>query len=279
MSKETVDEIFYALAEAAPVIASGLKHRREYVEEENPSGEAQLEADVWADEILKDKISAIEGVCEYASEESEDVHYCGEGLSVAVDPLDGSSNLSTNNLVGTIVGVYDDGLPCGGKNIVAAFYIVYGPLTTIVKAHHQVVTEFVIDKAGKDVKVQRTRENIKIPSPAVYGFGGKGKWTDNFIEFAEPITKNLKLRYGGSLVGDFNQVLFHGGIFAYPSLINRPEGKLRLLFEGIPMAYIVESAGGGSSNGEESILDVEVENIHQRTPLYLGNNSIIDKVH
>lgn len=278
MTQETVEEIFNAVAEAAPVISSGLKHRREYLEGENPSGEAQLEADIWADEILKDKISSIDGVCEYASEEAEDVHYCGEGLSVTVDPLDGSSNIPANNIVGTIVGVYDGELPCSGEKMVAAMYVVYGPLTTIVKAFDGSVDEYVVDKPEKEIEIHKVSEDIELPEPKIYGFGGRRpKWTSDFKEVAERIEQELKLRYGGSLVGDFNQVLHKGGIFAYPALKDRPDGKLRLLFEGNPMAFIVETAGGASSNGEKSILEVEASDLHQRTPLYLGNRGLVQR--
>ncbi len=277
MVEETVDQIFQAVAEAAPVISSGLKHRREYVDGENPSGEKQLEADIWADEILRNRISSIKGVCEYASEEAEDIHYCGEGLSVTVDPLDGSSNIPTNNLIGTIIGVYSSELPCSGKDIIAAMYVVYGPITTVVKAFNGCVNEYVVEKSGKEVEIHKSREDVCLPKPAVYGFGGsKSDWTDDFTEFASGVSQDLKLRYGGSLVGDFNQVLFRGGVFAYPALKHRPEGKLRSLFEAIPMAYVVESAGGSSSNGEKSLLDLDVEGIHDRTPVYLGNGSIIE---
>lgn len=277
--QEVVDKIFHAVAETAPHISSGMLHRREYVGEDNPSNEEQLEADVWANELLKEKITSIDGVGQFASEEEHEITDGGEGLAVTVDPLDGSSNIPTNNLVGTIVGVYDGQLPCKGEKLVASFYIVFGPLTTAVKADSS-VSEYVIEEvSGDKVKIHEVGKDLKIQGPRIYGFGGGDPdWTEGFKEFADEIRQELKLRYGGALVGDVNQIVHYGGIFAYPGLRNRPEGKLRLVFEGCPMAYILESMDGASSNGEKSILEVEPEGLHQRTPLYLGNSELIERL-
>jgi fructose-1,6-bisphosphatase I len=276
---EVVDEVFQTVAELTPHISSGLMHRREYVGEENPSDEKQLEADVWANEFLKEEITSIEGVGEFASEEEHEITDCGEGLSVTIDPLDGSSNIPTNNLVGTIVGIYDEDLPCKGENLVAAFYVVYGPLTTIMKAENDRVDEFVVEeKKGDKVEVHLTSRDLELPEDYVYGFGGNKNWKKDFREFEDEISRDLKLRYGGALVGDVNQVLHQGGVFAYPSRTDAPEGKLRLLFECNPVAYIFKAAGGASTDTEKSILDVEAEELHQRTPFFVGNRELIEKV-
>jgi len=180
--------------------------------------------------------------------------------------------------VGTIVGVYDGELPCSGQKMVAAMYVVYGPLTTIVKAFDGDVEEYVVEKPEREIELHKVSENIEMPEPKIYGFGGRRpEWMPDFKEVAESMEQELKLRYGGSLVGDFNQVLHQGGIFAYPGLKNKPEGKLRLLFEGNPMAFIAETAGGTSSNGEKSILEVEALDLHQRTPLYLGDAGMVQR--
>jgi len=277
--EEVVDEVIEKVAETAPHISSGLMHRREYVGEENPSSERQMEADVWANEFLKEKITSIEGVGQFASEEEEEVTDCGEGLAVAVDPLDGSSNIPTNNLVGTIVGIYDGELPCKGENLVAAFYIVYGPLTTMMVARDGEVNEYVIEeREGDEVEMFLASEDIEIPEPYVYGFGGNKNWTEEFREFEEEISKEYKLRYGGAFVGDINQVVHQGGMFAYPERTDAPNGKLRLVFECNPISYIVETAGGASSNGKQSILEVEAEEIHQRVPLHVGSQEMVDRL-
>lgn len=277
--QEVAEKVFQEVAEAAPHIRSGLMHRREYVGEENPSNEKQMEADVWANELLTEQITNIEGVGELASEEEQEVIQCGEGLSVTMDPLDGSSNIPTNNLVGTIIGIYDEELPCKGENLVEAFYVVYGPLLSIMRAEDGQVNEYVLEeKQGDRVDPHLASEDIELPEPYVYGFGGNKNWTEEFREFESEISKDLKLRYGGALVGDVNQVLHQGGIFAYPSRTDAPEGKLRLLFEASPIAYIFKHAGGASTDSEKSILSIEPEELHERTPLFVGNNELIDKV-
>jgi fructose-1,6-bisphosphatase I len=281
---DAVDRVVETVAAAAPAIRDGLAGRRRKADEENPSGETQLAADVWADGYLEERLTAIEGVGEFASEERESVRDCGSGLSVAIDPLDGSSNVESNNSMGTIVGVYDEPLPASGRDLVAAAYVLFGPITTMMVARDGEVTEYVIEgdedsEPGDDVR-RTVGERLSLPGdPVVYGFGGRvPDWTDGFTEYAREIESELKLRYGGAMIGDVNQVMTYGGVFAYPGLESRPEGKLRLQFEGNPMAYIVESAGGRSSDGAGSLLDVEPTDLHQRVPVHLGNEDLVDRL-
>ncbi|MFB6100739.1 MAG: class 1 fructose-bisphosphatase [Candidatus Nanohalobium sp.] len=278
-NEEVVDQVIRSVAEAAPHITSGVMHRREYVGEENPSDEEVMEADVWANEFLKEKITAIEGVGEFASEEEEEVTRCGEGLSVAIDPLDGSSNIPTNNLVGTIVGIYDEELPCKGENLVAAFYVLYGPLTTFTVARGGEVNEYVLEESsGDDVELHLASEDVEISGKKTYGFGGNKDWFDEFRKMEDKISEKYKLRYGGSLVGDFNQMLHHGGVFGYPAKEGYENGKYRLMFEGNPMAFITEEAGGRASTGDERILEVEAEKVHQRIPFVAGHEDMVEEV-
>ncbi|MCU4740907.1 class 1 fructose-bisphosphatase [Natronoglomus mannanivorans] len=291
-----VHDVVDVIVRTAPEIRGGLVGRRGTADEENenPSGETQAEADVWADELLCDRLSALEGVSQYASEEraavvdcdsgsgsdagssSTDEDGCGDGLSVAVDPLDGSSNLVSNNPMGTIFGVYDAPIPARGRNLVAAGYVCYGPVTTMVLATDDGVTEYEL--ADGDARV--LREDVRLPAePTVYGFGGRvPDWSAEFRTYAREIESELKLRYGGAMIADVNQVLSYGGIFAYPALESRPEGKLRLQFEGNPIGYIVERAGGRSSNGTRSLLEAEATGLHERTPVYVGNTGLIDRL-
>ncbi|WP_458189004.1 class 1 fructose-bisphosphatase [Haladaptatus sp. NG-WS-4] len=273
---DTVDQIIETVASAAPEIRGGLTGRRRKADEENPSGETQMAADLWADEHLEAELTTIDGVGEYASEEREESVDCGDGLAVAIDPLDGSSNLTSNNSMGTIVGVYDAPLPASGRDLVAAAYVLFGPITTMMVAREKTVTEYVVE----DGEMRTVEEDVSLPDdPVVYGFGGRvPNWTAAFTEYARQIEDELKLRYGGAMIGDVNQVMTYGGVFAYPGLQSRPEGKLRLQFEGNPIAYIVESAGGRSSDGERSLLDVEPEGLHQRVPLHVGNAELIDRL-
>lgn len=272
----TVENVFEAIAGLTPQIRSNLVGRRGAEAGENPSGETRLAADEHADDLLFDRLREIDGVGAIASEERETPEDLGDGVSITLDPLDGSSNLASNNAMGTIVGIYDESLPASGASMVAAAYVLYGPITTMVTAVDGTVTEYELVNGERRVAT----EELTVPDdPVVYGFGGgDDSWTEPFAAYVEEIRQELKLRYGGAMVGDVNQVLTYGGIFAYPALQSRPEGKLRLQFEGNPMAYIVEAAGGASSDGDGSILDREVDGLHDRTPVHLGNEELIDRL-
>ena len=273
---ETVEEIFETLAALAPEIRASLPGRRVKSSEVNPSGETRLEADAHADELLEEALGALDGVGIYASEEQESPIDVGDGpLSVAVDPLDGSSNIASNSPVGTIVAVYEGDLPGDGDSLVASAFVLFGPILTMVSAYQGTVTESVVETGERDV----IKSDLSLPeSPTVYGIGGNhADWTKGFTRFVQEIEERLKLRYGGSMAADINQVLTYGGIFSYPALTTAPKGKLRLQFEGIPMAYIIESAGGASSDGSQSILDVKATEFHQRVPVYLGNTELVNE--
>lgn len=272
-----LDAILDAVASTAPDVRGGLVGRRVYDSAENPSGERQLEADVYADELLEKRLLELDAVASYASEERDAVVKDTGEYHVAADPLDGSSNLKSNNTMGTLFGVYDRPLPASGRSLVASGFVLYGPITTMVVARNDTVSEEVIDDDGNRTVVT---ERLTLPEePVVYGFGGRvPEWTDAFAAYVDEVEDELKLRYGGSMIGDVNQVLTYGGIFGYPGLRDRPEGKLRLLFEGHPIAYIVESAGGSSSNGERSLLECEPDTLHERTPLFVGNDEYIERL-
>ncbi len=271
----TLSPIFAVVAETASEIRSSLAGRRTYEDGVNPSGETQLEADVYADRLLEERLCSLSTVGEYASEERDAAVDNGEGYTVAVDPLDGSSNVKSNNAMGTIVGVYEESLPTTGRSLVAAGYVLYGPLTTMVVADDG-VTEYVIE----DGEPTPVREALSIPAdPVVYGFGGRQPdWPTPFASYANTVATELKLRYGGAMIGDVNQVLTYGGIFAYPALESHPDGKLRALFEGAPIAHIINAAGGSSSDGSQSLLDVEITDLHQRVPVHVGNDAYIERL-
>jgi fructose-1,6-bisphosphatase I len=275
---DAVTAVMDAVASTAPAIRRGLPGRRREAGGENPSGETRLAADVHADNLLLRRMSGLEGVSEYASEERPAVVDVGPpgGLSVAVDPLDGSSNLKPNAAMGTLVAVYDAPLPASGRDLVAAGYVLYGPVTTMTVARDGRVTEYVVD-GGRRAPVH---EDVRLPDdPMVYGFGGRvPDWPADFERYAREVERDLKLRYGGAMIGDVNQVLTYGGVFAYPALESAPQGKLRLQFEGNPVAYIVESAGGNSSDGTGPILDAEPTTLHGRVPVYVGNPEYVDRL-
>ncbi|WP_246988536.1 class 1 fructose-bisphosphatase [Halorientalis marina] len=278
---EAVERVLDVVTETAPEIRAGLSGRREYETAENPSGDQMLAADVHADELLEERLLSVDAVAEYASEEREGtVESEGGHLHVACDPLDGSSNLKSNNVMGTIVAIYDEPLPAPGEALVGAAYVLYGPITNMVAAVDGAVTESVVHSEDGGAERHVVDEDVTLPAdPVVYGFGGRvPDWPADFEAFVREIEQDLKLRYGGAMIGDVSQVLEYGGIFAYPALQSAPNGKLRLQFEGNPIGYIVECAGGRSSNGEESLLAVEPTELHQRVPVHVGNTGLIERL-
>jgi len=246
--------------------------------------ERQEEIDVWSNNLLTKKLAKSGLVKRIASEELEQPLETKHGeFSVTLDPLDGSSNIKTNNLMGTIVGIYRDAtLPAKGRDLTAAMYFLYGPYTQAVIALERGVRVFVATKRLTASSAYLSDGTIhRLPEKGtVYGIGGlKEKWTarvQNYVQSLE--RKGLKLRYGGSFVGDFNQVLYYGGVFAYPELVDAPNGKLRLQFESNPVAFITEKAGGKGSTGTGPILDVEPKKIDQRVPTYVGNADVVDEI-
>jgi len=247
----------------------------------NPYGEKQLQIDVWSNDLFTKKLLNSGLVKRIASEEMENVAETKAGeYSIVLDPLDGSSNLKSNNLLGTIVGVYrEKALPAKGRDLQAAMYFLYGPYHQLVLALQNGVHSFAA--LGKGTQGSRfvsdglTRQLPK--PPTVYGIGGlREKWTPKSGGFVESLERRkLSLRYGGSFVGDYNQVLAKGGFFAYPELTDAPEGKYRLQFESNPVGFITEKAGGRASTGTKNILDIEPTSIVQRVPTYLGDQDLV----
>jgi fructose-1,6-bisphosphatase I len=271
-----IAEVFTAIAAVAPQIRAGLPSRRRYLDESNPSGEMQLAADVFADDLLCAAVGDVEGVGWYGSEERPSHIDVGPAeLTVCVDPLDGSTNLKPNAAMGTVVSVYASPR-CHAADLEAAGYVLYGPILTMVTAVDGEVIEWLLDG---DEPVSPLREEITLPSePLVYGFGGRvHDWTPWFTAYVRSIEHDsrLKLRYGGAMIGDVNQVLTYGGIFGYPMLVDAPHGKLRSVFEAIPVGAIIEAAGGRSSDGARSLLRLKPDELHARTPVFVGDAGLI----
>lgn len=249
----------------------------------NLYGEEQLALDVLSDKIITDRLSKCGLVASMASEEKdvvETVHsdYKG-GYSVAFDPLDGSSLIDVNLTVGSIFSIYKgDNILQGGRKQVAAMFVVYGPRTSLIYTAKNGVHEFSLNHLGD---YTLTRENIQMKDTGkLYSPGGlRSKYLENHRRFIEHLEKKgRKLRYSGGLVPDINQILLKGeGIFMYPALDGAPNGKLRLLFELYPMAFIVEHAGGAASNGKIGLLDVKIDDVDQRAPVYIGCKNDVAK--
>ncbi|ALC16246.1 D-fructose 1,6-bisphosphatase [Desulfuromonas soudanensis] len=242
----------------------------------NLYGEQQLALDVLADRILRKRLFHSGVVANIVSEETDDIipvsPDCEGKFSVAYDPLDGSSLVDVNLAVGTIVSIYAGcNLFQSGRNQVAALYILYGPRTTLVYSTGRGVHEFAMNQLMEYTLV---RENVRVaPSGSIYSPGGQrnlySAGTESFVRQLEE--NGAKLRYSGGFVPDINQILMKGkGVFLYPHLQGQPEGKLRLLYELNPMAFLMEQAGGAASTGRVPILDLVPTKIDDRAPVFIG---------
>ena len=242
----------------------------------NLYGEQQLALDVLADRILRKRLDHSRVVANMMSEEMDEIipvsPDCGGKYSVAFDPLDGSSLVDVNLAVGTIVSIFQGcDLLQPGRKQVAALYILYGPRTTLVYSVGKGVHEFGMNMLREYTLLQ---ENITIkPQGDLYSPGGqRNLYTPGVEAFISKLEqRGVKLRYSGGFVPDINQVLLKGeGIFFYPHLQGKPEGKLRVLFELNPMAFLIEQAGGAASDGRQPILDLQPQQIHERSPVFIG---------
>lgn len=242
----------------------------------NLYGEEQLALDVLSDRILRKRLAKSGVVSNVASEETRDViavsPHCAGNYSVAFDPLDGSSLVDVNLAVGTIVSIYAGSeLMQPGHRQVAALYVLYGPRTTLVYTTGNGVHEFGMNQL---MEYTLLRRNVRMDDEArIYAPGGlRNRYSsgvEDFVCYLEE--KGVKLRYSGGLVPDINQVLMKGnGVFFYPHLQGAPYGKLRLLYELNPMAFLIEQAGGAASTGRERILDLQPQAIDDCQPFFCG---------
>lgn len=270
------------LADLSSIISREIPRRLGTTENVNVYDEKQLNLDVWANDLLAHRLLRSGLVKQVASEELDRPMISKRGeYSVVFDPVDGSSNIESNNLIGTIVGIYrDKPLPAIGRDLIASMYFLYGPYLKFVLALEKGV--HILIASGKGSKgSEKFLSNGQIhrfpKEPRIYGVGGlRERWPPRVRGFVELLEKRrLTLRYGGSLVGDFNQVLSRGGFFAYPELVDAPNGKYRLQCESNPIAFITEKAGGKASTGTKRILDIEPTDITQRVPTYLGNWDLV----
>ena len=268
----------------------------------NVQDEKQQKLDVYANNKFRDTLINRNIICGYASEEDEsfisvnsDDKNNQNSYIVLIDPLDGSSNIDVNVSVGTIFSVYrriseignsvsiDDFLQ-KGRNQVAAGYIIYGTSTMLVYTNGDGVNGFTLDPAIGSF--YHSHANLKFPKKGSIYSVNEG----NYLQFPDYVKKYLKFckmeednrpytsRYIGSLVSDFHRNLIRGGIFMYPNTSKNPKGKLRLLYECNPISFICEQAGGIAIDGEENILDIQPEALHQRVPFYCGSEKMINQL-
>jgi len=270
--------------------------------EENIQGEDQQKLDVYANEVFIKNLVNREIVCGIASEEEDDfISIQGNNKKnenkyvVLMDPLDGSSNIDVNVSVGTIFSIYRRITPVGtpvtiedflqpGKNQVAAGYIVYGTSTMIVYSTGHGVNGFTLNPAIGTYYL--SHPNMQFPDKGYIYSVNEG----NYVHFPKGVKEYIKYcqeekddrpytsRYIGSLVSDFHRNMIKGGIYFYPSTSKSPNGKLRLLYECNPMAFLAERAGGKASDGFNKILDIKPTELHQRVPFFCGNKVMVDKL-
>ncbi len=261
---------------------------------ENIHGDEVKKLDVFADDTIYRAMDHGGHLCVMASEENEDVlnipeHYPTGKYVLIYDPLDGSSNIDANITIGTIFSLYRRVTPSGsgtledclqpGYRQVAAGYVMYGSSTMIVYSTGDGVHGFTLDPSIGEFLL--SHEDIRIPKRGkIYSVneGNYHRWTEgmkNYVHYLQEEDKTTNrpysARYVGSLVGDIQRTLLYGGIFMYPADSKNPNGKLRLMYEGNPMAYLMEQAGGRASNGFRRILDIQPKLLHERTPLFVGS--------
>mgnify|MGYP001369159317 CR=1 FL=1 len=266
----------------------------------NIQGEAVKKLDVYANDQFIAALSAGGETCAVASEENEELVHIDNHVSrnakyiVCVDPLDGSSNIDVNVAIGTVFSIYrrtsfggmveeKDYLQKGNEQV-AAGYIIYGSSTMLVYTTGKGVNGFTLDPSIGEFCL--SHPDMKCPKSGLIYSINEG----NYVHFPDGVKQYIKYcqvedaktsrpyasRYIGSLVADFHRNLLKGGIFIYPSTLKSPKGKLRLLYECNPLAFIIEQAGGKASDGFRRILDVQPSSLHQRTPLFIGSSDMVN---
>lgn len=268
----------------------------------NTQGESQQKLDLYANNIFLNALKNRNIVCGIASEEEEDFisvnsldNSNNNKYVVLLDPLDGSSNIDVNVSVGTIFSIYKRVTKTGtsvdksdflqdGNNQVAAGYIIYGTSTMLVYTTGDGVNGFTLNPAIGSFYL--SHPNIKYPSDGKIYSINEG----NYLQFPQGVKDYIKFcqnesnksaytsRYIGSLVSDFHRNMIKGGIYLYPNTASHPNGKLRLLYECNPIAFICEQAGGVATNGVSRIMDLKPNKLHQRTPFYCGSIEMIKKL-
>jgi len=269
----------------------------------NIQGETQKKLDVYADEQFISALRSGGECCVVASEEQDDCILIQSEISknakyiVCIDPLDGSSNIDVNVSIGTIFSVYRrasstdqevgmDEILQQGLNQVAAGYVIYGSSTMLVYTTGKGVNGFTLDPSIGEFCL--SHPNMRIPDSGVIYSVNEG----NYIKFPQGVKDFIKYcqvedkatnrpyisRYIGSMVADIHRNLIKGGVFLYPTSSSHPSGKLRLMYECNPLSFIVEQAGGKASDGKKRIMELQPDSLHQRTPIFIGNKEMVEKV-
>lgn len=269
----------------------------------NVQGEDVKKLDVFANDQFMGVLQHGISCAGMGSEECDDVVIFDDEISnkakyvVLIDPLDGSGNIDVNVSIGTIFGVYrrvsERGKPCihadflqPGRKQVAAGYIVYGSSTMLVYATKRGVNGFTLDPSIGEFCL--SHPNIQCPKQGkIYSanYGNYNQYSNGLKAYLDACQQKNKAtggpytqRYVGSMVADVHRNLIKGGIFMYPGTVDKPNGKLRLLYECNPFAFILEKAGGFATNGIQKILDIEPTALHQRTPFFIGSIDMMEEL-
>ena len=260
--------------------------------EVNVQGEVQQKLDVYANEVLIHCLSLRESIGIIASEENEEPLVLrhdspASKYAIVFDPLDGSSNIDVAVTIGTTFAIFrrPEGDKAGdplqwvlqpGRKQVAAGYVVYGSSTVLVYSAGNGVHAFTLDPLVGSYIL--TKENLRIPERGSYYSINESycdRWPEVYAKYLNRLKsgemgRRYSSRFVGSMVADFHRTLLRGGVFIYPPNTDHPEGKLRLLYEANPVAFLAEQAGGSASDGRQHILDIQPRDVHQRTPLVVG---------
>ena len=262
----------------------------------NVQGEEQMKLDVYADETLISVLRNSADCAGIASEENDDFvcfddeHSLKSKYVVLFDPLDGSSNIDCNAPIGTIFAIYKRISPLGecctredflqaGKNQMAAGYVIYGSSTMMVYATRLGVNGFTLEPSIGEFCLShpdiKCKEQGKIYSVNQGNWSKYSKGIKGFLNHC--MDEVYTQRYIGSMVADMHRTLIKGGIFLYPADSSAKNGKLRLMYECNPMAFLVEAAGGVATTGAQRILDVQPSDLHQRVPVFIGSKGMVEK--
>ncbi|NIP78892.1 MAG: class 1 fructose-bisphosphatase [Gemmatimonadetes bacterium] len=303
-----LSDILYNMALAAKLIArevskAGLVDILGMTGDTNVHGEEVKKLDEFADDVIFNAFDHTGLLCCMASEEHEEIREIPDQFptgkySLLYDPLDGSSNIDANVSIGTIFSVHrkvsdeprgceDDCLQMG-RDQIAAGYVVYGSSTMLVYTTGNGVHGFTLDPSIGEFLL--SHPDIQIPQPGKRIYSVNEGYYDRWSDGQQRLVDHLKgidadhedpfsARYIGSMVADLHRTLLYGGLFMYPADSKNPNGKLRLLYEGSPMAMIVEHAGGKATDGQRRLLDIEPTSLHQRTPMYVGSAAYVDLAH
>lgn len=287
---------------AAEIMRAGFVGKLGLTGDTNVQDEQVRELDVISDDIIRQVMDHAPMIAGIGSEERDDIYAMAGSENgkyvLTIDPLDGSGNVDVDGAMGTIFGIYRRpaeraGMPAGledflqpGRDFVAAGYVLYGPATMFVYTAGGPVHGFTLDRSIGTFFL--THPDIRIPaSGGAYSVNEANEqgWTDDVRSMVSTFRRQettcgaRQARYAGALVADVHRTLLKGGLYLYPPTTSRPDGKLRLLYENAPLAFVMERAGGAATDGRRRILDITPTSLHQRTPLYIGSRGDVEEVH